>query len=98
MSKLKLKRPLDVEGKPVEEFDLGKLKEMTGADFVFCTREAARKTGEPVVYVELDEAFRLEVMAKATGIDPDVLKKLRFDDFAALDRAVRNFLIGTDSE
>lgn len=98
--KVTLKKPLTIgEGdgkKTIAEIEF-KYDALTGADYLFCSGEAARKTGAPVVYFELDDAFRLEVMARASGLDAELFPKLDFADFAEVDRKVRSFLMGLDS-
>jgi len=98
--KVTLKKPLAIgegEGKKTIteiDFDFDKL---TGADYLFCSREAGRKNGSPIVYFQLDDSFRLEVMARASGLEAEVFPKLHISDFAEVDSKVRSFLMGLDS-
>lgn len=98
---IKLSVPLVVgEGdaaKTHEAIDL-KLESLTGADYMMALSEAERAKGEPVIYFELDSYFRAELAARACGLASQTLSKLRLDDFTKIDRAVRNFLIESDSE
>lgn len=96
--KVKLKRPVTVDDKKIEEIDLDGLDALTGADVMFCRREAAAKKGEPVIFGALDEIYRLEVAAKVSGLGVDALQKLWAPDFEEVDAAVRNFLTGLVSE
>lgn len=100
--KVKLKKPITVgEGdsaKKIEEVNLDGLENLTGADIIFCRGEAASKKGQPVIYGFLDDLYRLEVAAKASGLEPEVIKKLFAPDFEAVDSEVRSFLAGSDSE
>lgn len=98
---LKLKQPIVAgEGEGAQKiesvtFDFEKL---TGADFIFCEGEAARRRGQPVLYHELDSVFRLEVMAKASGVARDLLIKMALPDYAEADRGIRDFLTSSASD
>ncbi len=102
MAKIKLRKPITVgEGagaKTIDIVDLDKLEELTGADVLYCRREAMAKTGTPAVYGPLDDAYRLEVAAKVSGIGAAQLTRLSLRDFEAVDRVVKNFLLDSDSE
>lgn len=100
--KVALKKPITVgEGeakKTISEIDLSKLEDLTGADVLFCSREAAAAKGSPVVYWSLDDDFRLQVMAKASGLGVEFFPKLSAPDFMEVDQKVRSFLMKLDSE
>lgn len=96
---IKLKRPITYgEGagaQTLEEINLEALQNLTGADVLFCRQEAARKTGGPIFYGLADDHYRLEVLAKASGVAPEVLVKMWAPDFEEVDQAVKLFLTGS---
>ena len=99
MSKsLKLKKAITVgDGaaqKTIDELDMEGLGALTGADVLFCRKEAARKSGEPIFYGLADDAYRLEVLAKVTGLAAEVLVKLSAPDYEEADQVVKLFLSG----
>lgn len=102
MVKVKLRKPLVVgdgaAAKTIDEIDLTGLDALTGADVLFCRREAFEKTGRPVVYGPLDDNYRMEIVAKVSGVAAELLPKLSFRDFEAVDRVVKGFLLDADSD
>lgn len=83
---------------PVTVIDLSGLDDLTGADVLFCRREAEAKSGTPVFYGIADSAYRLEVAAKASGLPVELFLKLKASEFERVDNTVKLFLAGTDSE
>ena len=98
---VKLKKPIAVgEGdakKTIAEINLEGLGALTGADVMFCRREATGKTGQPVIYGTLDDAYRLEVAAKVSGLSVESLMRLGAQDFEEVDSMVKSFLMGLAS-
>ena len=98
---MKLKRPITVgEGeakKTISEIDLSGLDKLTGNDVLMCRQLAAERKGRPVVYGALDEVYRLELAARASGIAAEVLRQLWAPDFEEVDQEVLGFLSGTSS-
>jgi hypothetical protein len=96
-----LKRPVTVgDGeakKTIDSVSLDGLDALTGADILFCRREATAKTGLPIFYGALDDAYRLEIAAKVSGVGVDTLLKLWAPDFEEVDATVKSFLMGLDS-
>ena len=91
-----LKRPATLgEGAAaltVSEIDLSGLDNLTGADALFCQREAEAKKGEPTFYGVADVGYRLEVAAKASGLPVQLFAKLHIVDFERVDNVVKLFL------
>lgn len=95
MKIVKLKSPITVGDKTLDELKCD-FDALTGADMIFCEHEAYRKKGSPVLFPDGDASFRLEVLAKASGIDAGALQTMKAPDFREADRAVFNFLMGSE--
>jgi hypothetical protein len=93
--KVKLKKPITVGDKQVDEIDLSKLEDTTGADIDFAVREAAAAKGEVVRVIVIDHEVHIQLAARATGIPVEALKKLRSSDYVEVATAVQNFLTGS---
>ncbi len=94
-TKVKLRKSILFGEKNVEDIDLSGLLSLTGADVLFCRKEAQRKSGEPVFYGLADDAYRLEVLAKVTGLAPELFLKLSAPDYEEVDQTVKLFLSGS---
>lgn len=98
--KIKLKKPLTLgEGdaqKTISEVDLSGLMKLTGRDILKCRREAAARSGSPVVMGALDDDYRVEIAAVASGLGVETLLGLSAPDYEDVDGKVKSFLLGLD--
>ena len=81
--------------KKLEQIDLGKLEELTGADVEMCVREASAAKGELVRVLVMDNDFHLQVASTASGIAVADLRRLGARDFVEVLTAVQGFLTGS---
>ena len=89
----KLSKPLTVGEVKHEALKLD-LDALTGADVLYCEREAAAVQGQQVRGVlVLDAGFQIQLAARASGLDVALLSKLPAPDFVGLLTAVQGFLL-----
>lgn len=92
--KVKLAKPIQIDGKEVKEIDLN-LSSLTGRDIISADREA-RIQGITGLNPLFTQEGLLLVAAKASGIKDDDLLQLSAPDFMELTMIVQNFLMGLD--
>jgi hypothetical protein len=91
---VKLTKPITVGDKTIDEVKLD-VEAITGGDIMFCVNEAAARKGVVVSY-PIDPEVHLQMAAKLTGLDREVLTKISGRDFNAIIGPVRDFFLGTD--
>lgn len=96
---VKLAKPIAVgEGdakKTLQEIDLTRIDNLTGAELLQCERDAAAIKGELVRVLALDHEFHVQVAAAASGVAVADLKRLGARDFVEVLSVVQGFLTGT---
>jgi hypothetical protein len=92
--KVKLKKPITVGDKTVDEVDVD-VDAITGADILFCIREAAGINGIVLAY-KIDAEVHLQMVCKLTGIGRDLLIQGSGANLMRLIGPVRDFFL--DSE
>lgn len=93
--KVTLAKPLTIgEGESatkLEVIDMD-LEALTGADILFCTREAEAAMGQRVTVIVMDQELHIQLAAKASGVSRASLLKLRAPDYVEVVTAVQAFL------
>lgn len=93
---MKLKTPIDFEGKPIEEISL-QLDTLTGGQLLAIERRVRAEMhtrGEVPLSMETDSSYLIAVAAAAAGKPVELFESLRAADFTAIKMAVQNFLLG----
>ena len=91
---LKLKKPVEFEGKRYEEIDLSGLDELTGRDIRELDRLFKMKGGRVGGSVkEFDSIYIQLVAAKASNLPLELFDCINIRDATALEVEIRNFLI-----
>lgn len=94
---VKLSRPFKVGELEERAFISLAFEKLTGSDVIFCEREATAARGQQILgALVLDTGFHVQVAARASGLDVELLKKLPAVDFMAVLTATQNFLLGSD--
>jgi hypothetical protein len=96
MDKIRLSKPLTVDGKMLDEIDLSGLDALTGADIEFCIKQVEADKPQGILVFELDPDFHAEVAAKLIGIARKQLRDMPAKDYARIIRLVRTFFAGSD--
>jgi hypothetical protein len=96
VEKIKLTKPLTVDGKTIDEVDLSGLDALTGADIEFCIGQAEETKAGVMLMFELDTEFHAEVASKVTGIPRKQLREMGAKDYAKIIRPVRSFFAGSE--
>jgi len=89
--KIKLNRPITINGVEMKEIELD-FDKLTGADLISASRET-RLLGDSPIVPELSKQYMAIVAAKAAGLNVDDIMKLSARDFTAVTLAVQNFLL-----
>jgi hypothetical protein len=89
---IKLSRPIEHDGKAIDSVTVN-LDAMTGADALFCEREAIAENGGQIVgATELSRLYLMHVSARACSIPAAVLRDMYIGDFHRITTAVQGFL------
>lgn len=94
MTKVKLSKPVNLDGQKIEEINLD-LDSLTGADVIAINKQLKAK-GER--FNVLDQETLTEVAAKASNMIPEDLQKLSMFDFTEVNGHVQLFLMGQGFE
>ena len=93
---VKLSKPANVDGVPLEEITLDEAR-MNGRGIIAAERAAmAESGGQPPIVRALDAGFCAQLAAHAAKLSPDTIMDLGGGDFEAVAGAVRGFLLSTD--
>lgn len=90
MAVLKLKKPLEYEGKKYEELTYD-FDGLTGDDLLMAEAEMTA-AGSVVPIVDLSKAYNAAVFARAAKIDYAMMRKLHAKDFSRATALVMGFL------
>jgi hypothetical protein len=95
VSKLKLSKPIDIDGELKSKIDYD-LEELTG-DAVENAMKSLQKKGYVPTVQELDPLLHGHIFAEAAGLDYEDIKRLSAKDYLKAVSAVRDFFL-EDSE
>jgi hypothetical protein len=88
--------PVPVDGEKGETVNIDvidlDLDALTGDDMRKCVRLASMAKGSSVKVLVTDEEFHLQVAARASGIDAEILNKLPAPDWVEVVTTVQGFL------
>jgi len=88
--KLKLKKPIDYEGKHYDELDYD-FDNLTGDDLLTAEAEITM-AGVVVPIIDLSKAYNAAVFARAANIDYGMMRKLSARDFTKATQESASFL------
>lgn len=96
MPKLKLHKPIEIDGKEVNEIEYD-LETVTGKDIEDICK-ALTKNGNVILAQETDPVFHAHVFASAAGIAYEDLRRAGGKDFAKATTLVRDFFYMTSED
>jgi len=91
MAKFKLSKPIDIDGKRLEELEYD-LDEVTGADIENACK-SIDKIGYVILAQETDPVLHAHIFAAAAGIAYEDMKRMNAKDFTRATAMVRDFFI-----
>jgi hypothetical protein len=91
--KIELKKPLIVGDKTITEVSID-TDAITGKDIMFCIREAGAAGGVVVSY-RTDTEVHLQMAAKLSGLDRDVIESMKGTDFINVLKPVQDFFLSS---
>ncbi|WP_051775871.1 phage tail assembly protein [Paenibacillus tyrfis] len=90
-----LRFPIEFEGEHYSSFKLD-FERLSGDDIIVCERQYQARQPDFTYVKETSKEYQSYIVARAAGVQVELIRKLSASDFSRVTLRAQNFLLGSD--